>query len=238
MKIALFSDIHANLPALDSFFEMIAIEKPDAIYCLGDLVGYNVWPNEVVNEIRRRGIATLSGNHDTVVGMPTEKDSGVYTNAVIDEDVKAYLLSLPEHIRLEFLLQGEKKQVLCVHGSARRNNEYILEDLDEAYVLDMMNEANADILCCAHTHLPFHKAIETTNGFKHVINIGSLGKPKDGDVRGCFAMLTIDANSSLAKKNGISVEFMRVAYDVEKAAQAVENSSLPIAFAEALRIAK
>ena len=113
-----------------------------------------------------------------------------------------------------------------------------MEDLDEAYVLDMMNEANADILCCAHTHLPFHKAIETTNGFKHVINIGSLGKPKDGDVRGCFAMLTIDANSSLAKQNGISVEFMRVAYDVEKAAQAVENSSLPIAFAEALRIAK
>nr|WP_305049686.1 metallophosphoesterase family protein [Elizabethkingia bruuniana] len=53
MKIALFSDIHANLPALEAFFEDVEKRKPDSIYCLGDLVGYNIWPNEVVNEIRK-----------------------------------------------------------------------------------------------------------------------------------------------------------------------------------------
>jgi predicted phosphodiesterase len=64
MKIALFSDIHANLPALQACLAMIEEQKPDAIYCLGDLVGCNIWANEVVNEIRRRGIPTIAGNYD------------------------------------------------------------------------------------------------------------------------------------------------------------------------------
>jgi putative phosphoesterase len=238
MKIALFSDIHANLPALESFFEHIKIEKPDAIYCLGDLVGYNVWPNEVVNEIRKRGIATLSGNHDAVVGQPTEKISGSFTNNLLHDDVKDYLLALPEHIRLEHKIQGKNSDILFVHGSNRRNNEYLLEEMEEAYLLELLEEANADIMCCAHTHKPFHRAIKSGKGFKHVINIGSLGKPKDGDPRGCYAMLEIDSGSNLISEKGFSVEFMRVSYDVEKAAIAVEKSELPNAFANALRIAK
>lgn len=238
MKIALFSDIHANLPALESFFKNIKTEKPDAIYCLGDLVGYNVWPNEVVNEIRKRGIATLSGNHDAVVGLPTEKISGAFTNKILDEDVKKYLLSLPEHIRLEHKFQGKKSNILFVHGSNRRNIEYILEETKDSYILELLEEANADIMCCAHTHKPFHRAIQTPTGYKHIINIGSLGKPKDGDSRGCYAMLELNMNSNLISKNGISVSFNRVVYDIEKAATAVENSELPNTFAEALRIAK
>lgn len=238
MKIALFSDIHANLPALESFFDNLKLEKPDAVYCLGDLVGYNVWPNEVVNEIRKKGIATLQGNHDAVVGVPTDKVSGAYTNNRINSDVKDYLLSLPEHIRLEYRIQGNKKNILFVHGSNRRNNEYLLEETDESYLLELLEEANADIMCCAHTHKPFHKAIKTESGFKHVINIGSLGKPKDGNNDGCYALLEINSNSNLISENGISVDFVRVSYDVEKAAMAIENSELPNVFAEALRIAK
>lgn len=76
MVIALFSDIHANLPAFDSLLRHMDRQKPDAVYCLGDLVGYNVWPNEVIAEIRRRGIATLAGNHDQkVAGLVTTPDS-------------------------------------------------------------------------------------------------------------------------------------------------------------------
>lgn len=63
MKIALFSDIHANLRALRACFKGIEEQKPDAIYCPGDLVGYNIWPNEVINEIRKRGIPTIAGNY-------------------------------------------------------------------------------------------------------------------------------------------------------------------------------
>jgi putative phosphoesterase len=238
MKIALFSDIHANLPALESFFENIKLQNVDAIYCLGDLVGYNIWPNEVVKLIRGRNIPTLSGNHDAVVGLKTDKVSGVYTNSVLDDTVKEYLLNLPDHIRLELTIQGAKKNILFVHGSPRRNNEYLLEKTEDSYLLELLDEAGADILCCAHTHKPFHRAIKIENEYKHVINIGSLGKPKDGDVRGCYVVLTINKKSDLISENGISVKFVRVAYDVEKSARGVENSELPNAFAQSLRIAR
>ena len=64
MRIALLSDIHANLPALEACLKSIEGQNPDAVYCLGDLVGYNVWPNEVIREIRRRRIPTIAGNYD------------------------------------------------------------------------------------------------------------------------------------------------------------------------------
>ena len=98
MKIALFSDIHANLPALEAFFKSVEEQKPDAIYCLGDLVGYNIWPNEVINEIRKRGIPTIAGNYDQGMGLMSddcgcayktepEKDMGKisisFTNSII-----------------------------------------------------------------------------------------------------------------------------------------------------------
>ena len=69
MKIALFSDIHANLPALEAVFADIEKRHLDAIYCLGDLVGYAPWPNEVITEIRRRGIPTIAGNYDQGIGL-------------------------------------------------------------------------------------------------------------------------------------------------------------------------
>ena len=64
MKIALFSEIHPNLPVLEAFFDDLETHRPDATYCLGDLVGYNIWPNEVINEICKRGIPTNAGNYD------------------------------------------------------------------------------------------------------------------------------------------------------------------------------
>src|SRR6202451_392880 len=72
MNIALFSDIHANLPALEAFFADVEARKPDAIYCLGDLVGYNIWPNEVINEIRQRKIPTIAGNYDFGIGRHSD----------------------------------------------------------------------------------------------------------------------------------------------------------------------
>jgi len=72
MRIALFSDIHANLPALEACLKSIQEQKPDAIYCLGDLVGYNIWPNEVIGEIRKRGIPTIAGNYDFGIGRSSD----------------------------------------------------------------------------------------------------------------------------------------------------------------------
>ncbi len=85
MKIALFSDIHANLPALEACLADIDRQQPDAVYCLGDLVGYNTWPNEVINTIRRRGIPTIAGNYDYGIGRTSDECGCAYKT----EDDKA-----------------------------------------------------------------------------------------------------------------------------------------------------
>jgi predicted phosphodiesterase len=72
MKIALFSDIHSNLPALEAFFADVDEREVDVIYCLGDLVGYNIWPNEVTEAIRERNIPTIAGNYDFGIGRSSD----------------------------------------------------------------------------------------------------------------------------------------------------------------------
>lgn len=245
MKIALFSDIHANMPAFESMLRDMDAQNPDAVYCLGDLVGYHIWPNEVIAEIRRRGIATLKGNHDEkvekLVTTPESlNESGKkYAYHIIDESGREYLRTLPAHIKLEYKLKNDQLNLVFAHGSTRSIDEYVLVDTEESYVLGMMQEANADLLFVGHSHKPYHRILQTAEGrFKHVVNLGSVGKPKDGDQRGCYVMLTINAESSVNDKESVKVEFRRFEYDVEKSAKAIESSLLPDEFAEALRLAK
>ena len=254
MKIALFSDIHANLPALQSCLQSIDEQKSDAVYCLGDLVGYNVWPNEVINEIRRRGIPTIAGNYDQGIGLmsdecgcayktDSEKDMGKisisYTNSLVKPEERKYLRTLPAHIRVEFQLNNDKLTLLLVHGSPRKINEYLFEDRDEKSMLRIMEQADADIMCFGHTHKPYHRVLPTEPGdnphYRHAINIGSVGKPKDGTNKGCYVILTINPDSTVTKKNTIAVDFVRFDYDVEQAAKAVEESPLPNEYADMLR---
>ncbi|RZJ54926.1 MAG: metallophosphoesterase, partial [Flavobacterium sp.] len=170
MRIALFSDIHANLPALEAFFKDVETRNTDAIYCLGDLVGYNIWPNEVIDEIRKRGIPTIAGNYDWGIGRSSDdcgcayktdeekalgKVSISYTNEVVKDEQRAYLRTLPAHIRLEYQLNHDKRNILFVHGSPRKVNEYLFEDRDEKSMLRIMEQADADIMCFGHTHKPY-----------------------------------------------------------------------------------
>ena len=254
MRIALFSDIHANLPALEACLKSIEAQKPDAIYCLGDLVGYNSWPNEVINEIRRRGIPTIAGNYDFGIGRTSndcgcayktdkEKDMGAvsisFTNSIVGGDERAYLRTLPAHIRVEFQLNDDKLNLLLVHGSPRKINEYLFEDRDEKSLWRIMEGADADILCFGHTHKPYHRILPTeateNTHYRHAINIGSVGKPKDGNPQGCYVILTIDERSSITNKDAVKVAFIRFDYDVEKASKAVEESPLPNEYADMLR---
>lgn len=254
MRIAIFSDVHANLPALQAFFKNLEKQNTDAVYCLGDLVGYNIWPNEVIQEIRKRGIPTIAGNYDEGIGLninecgcayKSDEDKSMgkisisYTNKIVGFEERKYLKSLPSQIRVDFTLNEHKLSLLLVHGSPRKINEYLFEDRDEKSMLRIMEQSNADILCFGHTHIPYHRILKTGSDsverFKHAINTGSVGKPKDGDNRGGYVIINLDEHSSVLNKDSISVAFIRFDYDVETAAKAVENSPLPNAYAEMLR---
>lgn len=254
MKIALFSDIHANFPALEAVLADMEQRKPDAVYCLGDLVGYNIWPNEVISEIRKRGIPTIAGNYDFGIGRNSndcgcayktdeEREMGKisieFTNKIVGPEERAYLRTLPSHIGIEYQLNNDKLNLLFVHGSPRKINEYLFEERDEKSMLRIMVDADADIMCFGHTHKPYHRILSqiTEHGvrFRHAINIGSVGKPKDGNANACYVILTLDEQSSVFAKDTVTVEFIRLPYDVEKAAKAIEQSPLPNGYASMLR---
>ncbi len=155
------------------------------------------------------------------------------------DDERAYLRTLPAHIKVEFQLNEDKFNLLLVHGSPRRINEYLFEDRQEKSMLHIMAEAGADIMCFGHTHKPYHRIMDSgadgQNHFRHAINIGSVGKPKDGNPQGGYVMLTINENSSVLDKESIQVKFIRFDYDIEMAAKAVEDSPLPNDYAQNLR---
>lgn len=208
-------------------------------YCLGDLVGYGVQPNEVIAAIRERGIPTIMGNYDLGVGQASDdcgcayrtaeaealgKRSIAWTNAHTSAEEKAYLRTLVDSIPLRL----GRHSVLLVHGSPRKVNEYLYEDRPAASLERVMDGAGADILVCGHTHLPYHRVLPSG---RHVINAGSVGKPKDNDPRACYVVLRV-------VEGEVRTEFIRVPYDVEAAATAIEATDMPHEFAVMLREGK
>jgi putative phosphoesterase len=165
MKLAVISDVHANLPALEAVLADIKARQVQALYCLGDLVGYAPWPNEVVQTVWAKRIPTLAGNYDEGVGWGSDNcgcayrtdaeralgaQSIAYTNRVVTDEVRGYLRELPRQLRIS---QGAL-ELLMVHGSPRRVNEYLFEDRPEGSLLRMMEHAGADVLLFGHTHKP------------------------------------------------------------------------------------
>jgi len=235
MRIAIFSDIHGNIPALEAVLADIDSRHPDAAYCLGDLVGYAPFPNEVVERIRREGIPTIMGNYDDGVGFDRddcgcayreaeEKRRGdqslAWTRAQVSAENKAFLQRLAHEIRFE----TDGRRVLLVHGSPRKINEYLYEDRPLSSFQRIAASSNADIIVYGHTHKPYTKLVDGVL----FVNVGSVGKPKDGDSRACYAVL--DTSS-------IAVQFVRVEYDLAKVTAAIRRSELPHEFATDLEVA-
>jgi predicted phosphodiesterase len=205
-------------------------------YCLGDLVGYGTFPNEVIEAIRRQGIPTIMGNYDLGVGYSSDdcgcayrtatakalgERSIAWSNAHTTAENKAYLRSLPGHIPLRLV----DFRIMLVHGSPRRINEYLYADRPDASLERVLDVAGADVLVCGHTHLPYHRVLPSG---RQVINAGSVGKPKDNDPRAGYVTLRADGKH-------LDVQFVRVPYPVEQAAQAIEATEMPDAFAAMLR---
>ena len=138
---------------------------------------------------------------------------------MVTEEERSYLRTLPRHIELTLGQDDPASKLLMVHGSPRRINEYLFEDRPDSSLLRMMEHAGADVMPFGHTHKPYHKVLEfEADGrkrYRHAINTGSVGKPKDGDQRACYVVLNIPDGSVGLSPTSLTVEFIRVPYPVE-----------------------
>jgi putative phosphoesterase len=232
-RIAILSDLHANSAATEAVLTAIDAERPDALYCLGDLVGYGARPNETIALIRERAVPTIMGNYDDGVGFDRDdcgcaykdrdedargQQSLFWTRAVTTAENKAYLRALLPESRFE----AGGTRFRLVHGSPRRMNEYLFEDRDPRSLARIAQGADTDVLVFGHTHQPWVRPIEGVL----FVNAGSVGKPKDGDPRAAWALITVEAGKP------VQVDIRRVPYDIATMAEAIRAADgLPDQFA-------
>ena len=235
--VAVITDIHANLPALEAALARIDELGIQDIYCGGDLVGYGPHPNEVVALLAAREIPTIFGNYDYAIARNLEDCGCAYvtpedralgqrsvqwTLAHTSEASKDFMRELPFDLHFPI---GER-DVHLVHGSPRKVNEYLFED-KPARLYERLAAAESDqVLVFGHTHKPWVREY----GGVLFVNCGSVGKPKDGDPRAAFAVLR-------AAAEGIDVTIERVPYDAEAVAREVAAVGLPTEYADKLLIA-
>jgi putative phosphoesterase len=235
-RVAVITDIHANLPALQAALAHIDERGIERVYCGGDLVGYGPHPNEVCALIAERGIPTIYGNYDYAIARdledcgcayvtPHDREIGQrsvdWTLAHTDGAAKDFMRGLPFDLRFEVGATA----VHLVHGSPRKVNEYLFEDKPARLYERLAAAEDADVLVFGHTHKPWVREL----GGVVFINCGSVGKPKDGDRRGAFALL--DATSGTLE---VSIE--RVEYDADAVAAEVREAGLPGELADKLLI--
>lgn len=243
MPYALISDIHANLPALEAVLADIAQRQVGATWHVGDLVGYAPWPNEVVALLADRQIGGVCGNYDSTVGLdykhcgcryedPRQEalshQSFAWTREASTPATKQALAALPFRLDLHPLGgHASGPRVVLVHGTPTLNTVYWTEDRSDDFCLKMAGLAgltSGDLIAFGHTHRPWHRVIEGI----HFVNTGSVGRPKDGDPRAGYSIVSINEDASIA------VEHVRIAYDVAKASAAIRASGLPPEFARYL----
>jgi len=244
MRYLLFSDVHANQPALDAVLSVARTHRDLAgIYHLGDLVGYAPWPNEVVRAITESGIAGVAGNYDSTVATdyahcgckyedPVQEQlshaSYEWTRAHVSAETKRWLGGLPFRIDIR-PLGGHRSgpAITLLHGNQHLNTFYMYEDRPDDLLRKMAGSVGArpgSVICFGHTHKPWHREVDGV----HFVNTGSVGRPKDGDPRAGYVLLDVS-------ETDVTVQHLRVEYDVEATARAIVASELPDALADYLR---
>ena len=234
MRIAVITDIHGNLPALEASLAAIDAMGVDALCCGGDLVGYGPHPNEVCALVEDRAIPAIHGNHDHAIGRglddcgcayitPHDRELGQrsveWTLAHTDERSRGFMRGLPFDLRFSM----GASRVRLVHGSPRKVNEYLFEDKPASLYERLVAQADYDVLVFGHTHKPWIRE----HGGVLFVNCGSVGKPKDGDPRAAFAILETAGGR-------VEASIQRIPYDAESVAREVALVGLPSEFAEKL----
>lgn len=233
VRVALLGDVHANLPALEAVLSDAAARGAEAIWNVGDWVGYNAFPEEVVARLRRAGAISIVGNYDVKVLKYPRKEAAWrerkrpekllafgWAYRRLSAESREYLASLPRQRRLE----AEGRRVLLVHGSPASIDEHLYLDTPEERMRELAEMAKADLVVCGHSHRPFQRRV----GEVLFVNTGSVGRQDDGDPRATYATLAVEDGRFV-------VEHHRVEYDVERAVAAIRRHGLPEAFAEMMR---
>jgi predicted phosphodiesterase len=231
--IAVFSDVHGNLPGLAAILADIGRRGVPDVVCLGDLVGYGPFPNEVAQLVRERAIPTVMGNYDQGIGFETGDCGCVYktdeqraegaaslqwTEQATGPETRAYLRTLEDRL----VVTTPAGDLLAVHGSPRRINEYLFEDRPETAMARLAAANPYRAIVFGHTHIPYVREVAGTA----FVNVGSGGRPKDGDWRVCYALI----EPRPASVGGLAVEFVRVAFDYERLIAALAATTLTTTF--------
>ncbi|MBQ3642122.1 metallophosphoesterase family protein [bacterium] len=224
MKIAIISDIHGNMEALNSVLNDIENEKCDKIFCLGDLAMAGPEPIIAIDKIKELmkspDFEIIQGNTDEMLSAfsfdtfnkileANEVMGNAYLadSQLLNDDYKKFLGSLNKIKEMEIL--GIK--ILLVHGSPRKNNENIYPDLKLEEVEEMIKDTNANVIFCGHTHMPCGYQ---TNTEQTVINVGSVGRPFSENPLSCYAIMEINDETGV-----YSVKHKLVEYDVIAASE-------------------
>jgi putative phosphoesterase len=234
-RIAVITDIHGNLLALEATLAAVDALGVDAVYCGGDLVGYGPQPNEVCRLIEDREIPTIYGNYDYAIARdlddcgcayvtPRDRALGqlsvAWTLEHTERRSKDYMLGLPFDLRVAL---GDVP-VHLVHGSPRKVNEYLFEDKPARLYERLAAAEEARVLVFGHTHKPWIREY----GGVLFVNCGSVGKPKDGDPRAAFAVL------EAGEAGQVNAWIERVQYDAPTVARRVTAAGLPEEYATGL----
>lgn len=214
MRIALISDVHANIVALEAVLEAIDKEGVDRIIHAGDIVGYYPFPNEVIRIFQQRGVISIRGNHDRAAlnicdcnMNPMASVASRWTAKHLDLVSIDYLDGLRDKMRLPI----EEDNLAVHHGSPSDRDRYVYEeDVDGS----LLSEADATLLVLGHTHIPFVRV--TDRGI--VVNPGSVGQPRDRDNRASWMLFDTRFRN---------FRLHRVPYDIERVRRAVEDEGLP-----------
>ena len=241
MRVAVVSDIHSNLYALEAVLAAIEAEAPDELWCLGDLVGYGPRPNECCALIAGRADVCLAGNHDlgvlgTIDLVEFGGEAGVaarWTRDVLDPEARALLERLEP--------KGTAHGVALYHGSARDPVwEYVLSDEAALATLEI---AGSPLVLVGHSHVALRVA-QSGDGdldgglaqagtelalaeVQALLNPGSVGQPRDGDPRAAYLVLDLDARRA---------SFRRVEYDIQRTQQEIREAGLPELLAARLEL--
>ncbi len=229
MKIGIFSDVHANLPALETVLEFLK-GKVDRYVCCGDIVGYGPHPNECIRKIEEIGdVMCVAGNHDwAVMGLEDISKFNEYaaaaikwTKGVLTDESRAFLLGL------DYKLAGSS--FIAVHGSLTDPIDQYVKTVSD--YIPSMKKQDRRILFTGHTHQPLYfratsgvvdfgvfipgKKVEILEGSKYLINVGSVGQPRDGDSRS--ACVVYDTEKMTAELHRLEYDIKSVQSDMEKA---------------------